>query len=451
MESVKLPNNNNFDTNGSSESEQISGDGENEKLLDYSTVNDETVATMSNDEKNGNYEKIDYSDKSRSASPRPGRRSDEPVELSFEKHQENREEREKRRKIEAALANSESTLQEWREFALSEYGLINDDLRREVWPRLAGVDRDNIEPAPKLDELKSHPEYNQVILDVNRSLKRFPPGIPYEQRIALQDQLTVLILRVIIKYPHLRYYQGYHDVAVTFLLVVGEEIAFHVMEILSTNHLAECMQMTMEPIQKRLMYLFPIIRHESPELCTFLESSTVGTLFALPWYLTWFGHSLNSYRAVVRLYDYFLASPFLLPLYVTAAIVLYRADDIFKEDCDMASIHCLLSQLPDDLPFEYLLKNASDLYRKYPPSKIEIEVDEMILHEKQQRAIAEEQAALRRKTALSRRNPTPSFVNKFIPQAILSKRSVIVTTAFSILVGICAYYYKTHFLSVGIR
>lgn len=85
MESVKLPNNNNFDTNGSSESEQISGDGENEKLLDYSTVNDETVATMSNDEKNGNYEKIDYSDKSRSASPRPGRRSDEPVELSFEK------------------------------------------------------------------------------------------------------------------------------------------------------------------------------------------------------------------------------------------------------------------------------------------------------------------------------------------------------------------------------
>lgn len=32
-------------------------------------------------------------------------------------------------------------------------------------------------------------------------------GIPYEQRVALQDQLTRLILRVIIKYPNLRYYQ----------------------------------------------------------------------------------------------------------------------------------------------------------------------------------------------------------------------------------------------------
>lgn len=59
--------------------------------------------------------------------------------------------------------------------------------------------------------------------------------------------------------------------AVTFLLVVGEDVAFHVMEILSTQHLVECMQETMEPTQHRLMYLFPIINHESPRLCDFLR------------------------------------------------------------------------------------------------------------------------------------------------------------------------------------
>ncbi len=169
------------------------------------------------------------------------------------------------------MANPNTSLQIWQNFAISEYGLINDDLRRKVWPLLVGIDPDMVEPAPTLDELKTHPEYNQVILDVNRSLKRFPPGIPYEQRIALQDQLTVLILRVIIKYPHLKYYQGYHDVAVTFLLVVGDEIAFHVMEILSTNHLVECMQETMEPTQKRLMSLYPLLRREKPALCDYLE------------------------------------------------------------------------------------------------------------------------------------------------------------------------------------
>ena len=58
-------------------------------------------------------------------------------------------------------------------------------------------------------------------MDVNRSLKRFPPGIGEEERPLLQDQLTRLIIRVIIKHPELHYYQGYHDVAITFLLVVG--------------------------------------------------------------------------------------------------------------------------------------------------------------------------------------------------------------------------------------
>lgn len=382
--------------------------------------------------------------------PNNHRRSDEPTELSFEKFPENHEEKLKRIKIENALDDSGTTQDEWRKFAKSEYGLINDDLRRKVWPLLVGVDPKQVDPAPSLEELNNHPEYNQVVLDVNRSLKRFPPGIPYEQRVALQDQLTVLILRVIIKYPHLKYYQGYHDVAITFLLVVGEEVAFHVMEILSTNHLVECMQETMEPTQRRLMFIYPLVRKESSALCDFLERSTVGTLFALPWYLTWFGHSLNSYRSVVRLYDYFLASDFLLPIYVTSAIVLYRQSEIFQEDCDMASLHCLLSQLPEDLPFEYLLKNAEELYRKYPPKMIEKDVENMIAKEKQQR-LKEERERERRKAGYSGvAKPGPnSFIGRIFPHLPLTRRSVFVTTAFSILVGFCAYYYRAHLMPLS--
>lgn len=85
--------------------------------------------------------------------------------------------------------------------------LILDDLRQKVWPLLLSVDVTQCDPVPTLEELMSHPEYNQVVLDVNRSLKRFPPGIPLAKRLALQDQLTAIILRVISKYPHLSYYQ----------------------------------------------------------------------------------------------------------------------------------------------------------------------------------------------------------------------------------------------------
>ncbi|CAH1707977.1 unnamed protein product [Chironomus riparius] len=376
------------------------------------------------------------------------RRHDEPSELSFEIFPENAEEKIKRQQIEKALEkDSNTTLEQWRLFARSEYGLINDDLRQKVWPLLVSVDVTQCDPVPTLEELMSHPEYNQVVLDVNRSLKRFPPSIAPAKRLALQDQLTAIILRVISKYPHLSYYQGYHDVAVTFLLVCGDEIAFHIMEILSTDHLVECMQKTFEIVQKRLLLIYAIVWRENKDLYEYLERSQCGLLFALPWYLTWFGHSLNQYRSVVRLYDYFLASEPLLPLYVTAAIVLYREEDIYREECDRASLHCLLSQLPDELPFEYLLIQSEKLYAKYPPHNLHKDIEKIIEREQKIREEEDKVFETRRQLIQRKRQPVPTpqpFIYKLIPRKlILHRRSIFVSTAF-IVIGIFAYYYKAH-------
>ncbi|XP_046988519.1 TBC1 domain family member 20 isoform X1 [Schistocerca americana] len=300
---------------------------------------------------------------------------DEEQELTFEEVPVSPVMQEKIKRIEAVLETSRDP-KSLKQFALSEGGLVTDEIRRKVWPILVGIDAPSDTELPSQAELESHAEYQQVVLDVNRSLKRFPPGIPYEQRVALQDQLTRLILRVIIRYPHLRYYQGYHDVAVTFLLVVGESVAFKIMEKLSTTHLKDCMAATMEKTSYLLNYIYPLIQRLHPSLCDYLERSEVGTMFCLPWFLTWYGHNLNKYQDVVRLYDFFLASPPLTPLYLAAEIVVYRQDEIFAVDCDMPSIHSLLSQIPDDLPFEELLKKTSDLYLQYPPESIEAEVSE---------------------------------------------------------------------------
>lgn len=43
--------------------------------------------------------------------------------------------------------------------------------------------------------------------------------------------------------------------------------------------------------------------------------------------------------------------------------------------------NCLHFQLPEDLPFEYLLQNAAQLYKKHPPDEIEIEVQVMVEQE----------------------------------------------------------------------
>lgn len=129
----------------------------------------------------------------------------------------------------------------------------------------------------------------------------------------------------------------------------------------------------------------------------------VEYVFALPWIVSWFGHSLDSYRMVVRLYDYFLASPSqYMPLYVAAAIVLYLEDEIFKRECDLGELYPLFNhvslayilslttvtfiflfiyplQLQQDLPFEYILKSATEIYKRHPLEEIEPFAKQLLL------------------------------------------------------------------------
>lgn len=46
----------------------------------------------------------------------------------------------------------------------------------------------------------------------------------------------------------------------------------------------------------------------------------MGTIFALSWLITWFGHVLSDMRHVVRLYDFFLACHPLMPIYFAAVV-----------------------------------------------------------------------------------------------------------------------------------
>ena len=240
-------------------------------------------------------------------------------------------------------------------------------------------------PSPEV--VAGHSQYNQgkhhvlwkidpcspVVLDVNRSLKRFPPGIEESARPGLQDQLTRLIIRVLLARPSLHYYQGYHDVAITFLLVLGEERAFHLLERLSMSHLRSFMAPSMELTMDLLELIYPLLQRSQPALHHHLVQAELGTIFALPWLITWFGHVLPDYSDVVRLYDFFLAGPPLMPVYLAAAIVLHRSAEVMAAECEMSAIHSLLSRIPVDLPFEDLLVSCAALYEQLPPHVVEEE------------------------------------------------------------------------------
>ncbi|XP_051872351.1 TBC1 domain family member 20 isoform X2 [Pristis pectinata] len=245
--------------------------------------------------------------------------------------------------IHQALNDDPVDVRTLRQCAVSEGGLLSDEIRRKVWPKLLNVNVYDLPPKPRMRA---------------------------DQRAVLQEQLINVILYVLQRNKQLHYYQGYHDIVVTFLLVVGERMAIALMEILSSHHLRDFMDPTMDSTKHILNYLMPILEQVKPDLHVFMKRAEVGTIFALSWLITWYGHVLSEFRHTVRLYDFFLASHPLMPVYLAAAIVLHREQEVLKCECEMASVHQLLSKIPHNLPYEKLIIKAEELYSQYPPAEL---------------------------------------------------------------------------------
>lgn len=162
--------------------------------------------------------------------------------------------REKVRQINEALGADPVDLASLRCHALSPGGLLHTHIRKKAWPKMVAVDVYDI-PQYQGPALSSHKERAQVVLDVNRCTKRIPTsesmlprglnhgflsssvGFSVERRRAIQEQLTRVILRVLAEHRGLHYYQGLHDIVLTLLLVLGEEITYAVMDVLVSYHI----------------------------------------------------------------------------------------------------------------------------------------------------------------------------------------------------------------------
>ncbi|KAM9099597.1 TBC1 domain family member 20 [Sarcophilus harrisii] len=278
--------------------------------------------------------------------------------------------RQKLLQIHEALSQDPVDVELLRKAAQSRGGLLSDQVRRKVWPRLLGLSPYDLPRHPGRSSLQDHRDYHQVQMDVERSLAHFPRGMRPEQRAVLQEQLVAVILAVLSSRPELHYYQGYHEVALALLLVLGPRAAAALLDQLSMHHLRDFMDPTMDNTWHILNYLLPLLARESPQLHSFMERAEVGTVFALSWLLTWFGHVLPEPTHVLRLMDFFLASHPLMPIYVTAAVVLHREPEVLACPCDMPSLHQLLSRLPQPLPTESLLAQALNLFTRHPHSQL---------------------------------------------------------------------------------
>jgi uncharacterized membrane protein YGL010W len=84
----------------------------------------------------------------------------------------------------------------------------------------------------------------------------------------------------------------------------------------------------MHAVVELLGLLLPLLRRLDAPLAAHLEAAGLGEgppVFALAWVLTWFAHGVPELPTAARLFDAFLASHPLLPLYAAAAAMKARA------------------------------------------------------------------------------------------------------------------------------
>eukprot|EP01137_Pigoraptor_chileana_P004552 Opistho-2@46346 len=274
--------------------------------------------------------------------------------------------REKVRRINDALhANDMDAL---RSLAISSRGLINKDLRAVAWPKLLGA---NVKGAAYYADIVADNEYSrQIKLDVDRSLFRYPKGIRESERRSLRIKLDRIMNGIICTYPHLHYYQGFHDICSVLLIVAGEAAAFAMLEVLCHAHLRDFMGRSLDGATRQLSLLLPLIQCQDPRLADHIMSSGIPPHFALSWVITWYSHVVEDMDTLERLFDVFIASHPLVPIYVAAALVIHRRSDVLAAEAEFSEMHGLLSKMPKSFPAETLIAKAKEFFAAHPPAAL---------------------------------------------------------------------------------
>jgi len=176
---------------------------------------------------------------------------------------------------------------------------------------------------------------------------------------------------VLQKHALLHYYQGYHDVCAIVTVVMGMQDAFSVMEKLSLHYLSDAMQESMQPIMNQLDLLYVLTKQGDAALYSFLIDSDTPPYFAVSWVLTWFSHDVENIKAVKRLFDLFICSNPLMPVYVSTALILENADIILSAEMEFSVIHTLIKSLTINANWSEIIESAVRLYSQYPPRKLQ--------------------------------------------------------------------------------
>lgn len=249
-------------------------------------------------------------------------------------------------------------------------------------------------------------DFRQIELDAKRSTWHLLTGDQRIQRLQMEHKSDRRVARLISRKQRrlvnllnytlvksysqtspdkLRYYQGYHDVACIFMSALGGctalqppsvnvpqdmqamaaamglDLPSRVLAKVSLTHLRDFLKPDFKDLQTALeLTLFPMIAKLDMAVHDCLRQADMQPFFALSWVITWFSHEVRDTELAKRIFDLFLVSHPLMPIYLAIAMVLHptNREIILTVERDFGTIHQTLRNLT---------KNSSMTGWKYRP------------------------------------------------------------------------------------
>ncbi|KAG2487905.1 hypothetical protein HYH03_013485 [Edaphochlamys debaryana] len=124
----------------------------------------------------------------------------------------------------------------------------------------------------------------------------------------------------------------------------GELLAFSLLRRLATTHLRDATRPTLQPVAQLLGLLPYVVRAADPQITTHINALGLQPFFALSWFLTWWSRELDDLASASRLFDFFLASHPLMPLYLGAVAMRSQREALLACE-EMPELHSALANL----------------------------------------------------------------------------------------------------------
>ncbi|KAF9077239.1 rab-GTPase-TBC domain-containing protein [Rhodocollybia butyracea] len=218
--------------------------------------------------------------------------------------------------------------------------------RVKYWTKLLNVTADNEESTAQFATLPKHADERQIRLDTDRSFVMYPDGDVQDY----QETLNELIVHIFRKHTSLSYFQGFHDIITVILLTLPPDLRFPCAEKVSLHMTRDAMGSGLEPVLGLLRFLSKLVGTADPQLAGLLKQAAPLPYFALSHLLTMFAHDVPTLPLIQHIFDYLLARPPIAVVYLAAAMMLERKDELLAfasdEDGDLGMLHSLLGALP---------------------------------------------------------------------------------------------------------